>query len=279
MCSFLNTMMTRQTLNTRLESWLLVKVKQFHQNWNSAFPADENLPPVGDGGGGGSGVSEAAFLIQKTRPQIVITFATGITSSCCHCHLQCHCPRHSCQSYQHSSDAFVIVIPVAIVNVIFNIFIDIVLNFSGFIASCLVYTLLTMTLPASSCTSTTSTARAFGNNPAGTSDTSSAGSSSRTLGIVTDKVETAGNVTSSIVSTKVKFDHWIRISWDIFSGVSRGVQGRREPPDLCPCSHLDSPDSAHHCKWPARHWCHTLVTQCSLCQVSHADIEFQIIRY
>ena len=46
---------------------------------------DENLSPgAADGSGvpagaGGSGVSEPAFLIQKTRPQIVITFATGVT--------------------------------------------------------------------------------------------------------------------------------------------------------------------------------------------------------
>ena len=43
--------------------------------FNAAFPTEENLSPVG-----GGGVNEAAFLIQKTRPQIVITFATGITS-------------------------------------------------------------------------------------------------------------------------------------------------------------------------------------------------------
>ena len=30
------------------------------------------------GGDGGGGVREPAFLIEKTRPQIVVTFATGI---------------------------------------------------------------------------------------------------------------------------------------------------------------------------------------------------------
>ena len=33
--------------------------------------------PGGDSDGGG-GVREPAFLIEKTRPQIVVTFATGI---------------------------------------------------------------------------------------------------------------------------------------------------------------------------------------------------------
>ena len=32
------------------------------------------------GGDGGGGVREPAFLIEKTRPQIVVTFATGILS-------------------------------------------------------------------------------------------------------------------------------------------------------------------------------------------------------
>ena len=47
---------------------------------------DENLSPGaadgsagGGSGAGGAGAGEPAFLIQKTRPQIVITFATGVT--------------------------------------------------------------------------------------------------------------------------------------------------------------------------------------------------------
>ena len=86
-------------------------------------------------------------------------------------------------------------------------------SFPGFIASCLVYTLLTMTLPASTCTSTSTTSsRTFGDSFSLPTDssrspdnnvTSKMTSSSRTLGIVTDKVDTVGNVTSSLVSTKV----------------------------------------------------------------------------
>ena len=118
---------------------------------------------------GGGGVREPAFLIEKTRPQIVVTFATGILP------------------------------PVALTSEVF----------SGFIASCLVYTLLTMTLPTCTTTSSRALSPSFTtwNSKGLMANSSSLVISSRTVDTVTnavsDKVDTVGNVTSSLVSTKV----------------------------------------------------------------------------
>ena len=53
------------------------------------------------------------------------------------------------------------------------------------------------------------------------------------------------------------------------------MQGCREPSDIRPRSHLDSPHRLHHCKWPSYHWCHSIVRHQ---QIPNTNIPIQVLQ-